>query len=168
MPTLGEDVRSYRRALEDGSAARAYKGILAFVSQLQTRMLERFPACAAGAFYPGYLDMTDFALTPPELRERKLKLAVVYLHAENRFELWLAANNRALQAEAAEQLFKLPLGGYEVTRPAPGVDAIIAVVAVAEPDFDRPDELTQAIADAFSSFLRDMTALVSKTALVRR
>lgn len=168
MPTLGQDVQSYRRALEDGSVPRAYKGILSFVSQLQARMLERFPDCSAGAFYPGYLDMTYFALTPPELRECKLKLAVVYLHAENCFELWLAASNRALQAEAVEQLFKLPLGSYEVTRPAPGVDAIIASVAVAGPDFDRPDELTQAIADAFSIFSRDMTALVSKTALVCR
>lgn len=168
MPTLGEDVLSYRRALEDGSVQRAYKGVLSFVSQLQARLLERFPACAAGAFYPGYLDMTYFALTPPELRERKLKLAVVYLHAENRFELWLAANNRALQAEAAEQLAKLPPGGYEVTRPAPGVDAIIAAIAAAEPDFDRLDDLMQTLADAFSVFSRDMTALISKTALMRR
>ena len=168
MPTLGQDVSAYRRALEDGSVSRAYRGILAFVSQLQTRLLERFPACSAGAFYPGYLDMTYFALTPPELRERKLKLAVVYLHAENRFELWLAANNRALQAEAAEQLAKLPLGGYEVTRPAPGVDAIIAAIAVAEPDFDRPDDLIRTLAEAFSVFSRDMAALASKTALMRR
>lgn len=168
MPHLGQDVRAYTRALQDGSIPRAYKGVLAFVSQLQTRLQEQFPDCAAGAFYPGYLDMTYFALTPPELRENKLKLALVYLHAENRFELWLAANNRALQAEAVKRLAGVPLGGYALTQPAPGVDAIIAHVAAAEPDFDRPDDLAKTLAGAFAAFSRDMTELVQKAALARR
>lgn len=168
MPSLGQDVRAYTRALQDGVIPRAYKGVLSFVSQLQSRLLEQFPGCAAGAFYPGYLDMTYFALTPPELRESKLKLALVYLHAENRFELWLAANNRALQAEMAKRLASISLGGYELTQPAPGVDAIIARVAATAPDFDQPDDLAKTLANAFAAFARDMTALFQKTAVVRR
>lgn len=168
MSSLNQDVRAYCRALQDGAVPRAYKGVLSFVSQLQTRLLEQFPDCAAGAFYQGYLDMTYFALTPPELRAGKLKLALVYLHAENRFELWLAANNRALQAETVKRLAGVELGGYALTQPAPGVDAIISRVAAAEPDFDRPDELTRTLAGEFAAFSRDMTALVQKAAAIKK
>jgi len=168
MSSLGQDVRAYTRALQDGADPRAYKGVLSFVSQLQSRLQAQFPDCAAGAFYPGYLDMTYFALTPPELRESKLKIALVYLHAENRFELWLAANNRALQAETVQRLAGIPLGGYALTQPAPGVDAIIAHIADAEPDFDQPDELARTLAGTFAAFSRDMTALFHASASVRR
>lgn len=162
MASLQQAVSRYTASLSDGDPQRAYRAILSYMSSLQTELSGRFPACAGGALYPGYLDMTYFALTPPELREKKLKLALVYLHAEARFELWLAANNRALQAETVKKLSALPLGKYRVTSPAPGVDAIIETIALAEPDFDQPERMTLLLADAFASFAADMRALIGK------
>jgi len=37
------------------------------------------------------MDMTYFAFTPSELKEKKLKIAIVYLHEQNRFDAWLGA-----------------------------------------------------------------------------
>ena len=162
MASLQQAVSRYTVSLSDGELQRAYKAILSCMSSLQTELAERFPACTGGALYQGYLDMTYFALTPPELREKKLKLALVYLHAEARFELWLAANNRALQAETAKKLSALPLGKYRVTTPAPGVDAMIETIALDSPDFDRQDQMTETLSSAFASFAADMLALTSK------
>ena len=162
MASLQQAISRYTASLSGGEVQRAYKGILSYMSSLQTQLAELFPTCAGGALYQGYLDMTYFALTPPELREKKLKIALVYLHAEARFELWLAANNRALQAETAKRLFTLPLGGYRVTAPAPGVDAIIEKIALDSPDFDHEDQMTETLSNAFASFSSDMLALTSK------
>lgn len=162
MASLQQAVDRYTSLLADGELQRAYKGILSYMASLQTQLAERFPDCAGGALYQGYMDMTYFALTPPELRERKLKIALVYLHSERRFELWLAANNRALQAETAKKLSPLPLGKYRVTSPAPGVDAIIETIVLAEPDFDRPELMTEVLVSAFHSFAEDMLTLIRK------
>ena len=162
MTSLQQAVSRYTASLSDGELQRAYKGILTYMSSLQTRLSERFPACAGGALYQGYLDMTYFALTPPELREKKLKIALVYLHAEARFELWLAANNRALQAETAKRLTALPLGNYRLTAPAPGIDAIIEKIALDSPDFDHEDQMTEALASVFASFSADMLKLTNQ------
>ena len=162
MASLQQSFCRYTASLSDGELQRAYKGILTYMSSLQTQLSERFPACAGGALYQGYLDMTYFALTPPELREKKLKIALVYLHSDARFELWLAANNRALQAEAAKRLSALPLGNYHVTAPAPGVDAIIETIALDSPDFDRQDQMTETLSSAFASFAADMLKLAAR------
>ena len=162
MASLQQSFCRYTASLSDGELQRAYKGILTYMSSLQTQLSERFPACAGGALYQGYLDMTYFALTPPELREKKLKIALVYLHSEARFELWLAANNRALQAEAAKRLSALPLGNYHVTAPAPGVDAIIETIALDSPNFDFQDQMTETLSSAFASFAADMLKLAAK------
>ena len=162
MPSLQQAVARYTSALSDGEFQRAYKGILSYMAALQAALTARFPACATGALYQGYLDMTYFALTPPALRDKKLKIALVYLHAEHRFELWLAANNRALQAETAQKLAAVPLGKYRLTNPAPGVDAIIETVATGEPDFDRLDALTETLAQAFEAFSNDLLTLVNR------
>jgi hypothetical protein len=162
MASLQQAIDRYTSLLADGELQRAYKGILSYMASLQTQLTERFPSCAGGALYQGYMDMTYFALTPPELRERKLKIALVYLHVEHRFELWLAANNRALQAETAKVLSAVPLGEYRVTPPAPGVDAVIEKIVLAEPDFDQPERMTNILADAFASFSADMLTLIDK------
>ena len=159
---LRQSVAAYTAALSGGELARAYRGVLSFCSALRTFFARQFAGCAIGTLYPGYLDMTYFALTPPELRNQKLKIAVVYLHAENRFEFWLAAANRAVQTETAERLSHVSCGKYSVTHPAPGVDAIIVWVADDAPDFGRPETLMESLAKKAAVFAGDMTTLVCR------
>ena len=159
---LRQSVAAYTAALSDGELARAYRGVLSFCSALRAFFARRFAGCAIGTLYPGYLDMTYFALTPPDLRDQKLKIAIVYLHAENRFEFWLAAANRTVQAKTAKRLSRVSCGKYSVTHPAPGVDAIIAWVADSAPDFGRPEALMESLAEKAAAFTGDMTALVCR------
>ncbi len=52
---------------------------------------------AVSGLYQGCFDMTYFALFPPALKSRGLKLAIVLDYESFAFEVWLAARNRALQ-----------------------------------------------------------------------
>ena len=105
MGSLNEDIREYTAQLQKGSIQRAYKGIMVFMSELKSALERKYPDYTSSALYYGYMDMTYFAITPPPpLKDKKLKIALVYLHTENRFEYWLAAANRMIQADIIKTL----------------------------------------------------------------
>ena len=162
MISLGDDIREYTNQLRSGQIQRAYRGVLGFMSDLRAHLERQHPEYAVSALYPGYLDMTYFGFTPPVLRDAKLKVAVVYLHEEGRFDLWLGASNRRLQAQFAEVLADRALGQYTLVPSGPGVDAIIAVTAAESPDFDSPDQLRSLLESKVLEFAGDMARLIEQ------
>ena len=94
MQSLNDFVKEYTKQLKKGQIQKAYKGIMKFMSGLKNNMGSNHPEYAASALYFGYMDMTYFAFTPMELKSRNLKIAVVYLHEQNRFEVLLGGSNR--------------------------------------------------------------------------
>ncbi len=157
--TLNDAVRAYTQQLNERPIQQAYRGIMAFMSQLKTRLERTHPDYASSAVYPGYLDMTYFALTPPGLKQRDLKLAVVYLHQECRFEAWLAGANRKVQADYVQLLSRRELGRFSLSHVQPGVDAIIASPLLEQPDFDHPEEMQSQIEATLAEFVRDIITL---------
>lgn len=161
MATLNEQIREYTRQLQDGQIQKAYKGLLTFMSELKTYIEVNHPEYAGGGLYSGYMDMTYFAITPAALKNLKLKIAVVYLHEESKFETWLAANNRPIQADWHVKLSQKSIAPYTLEKLQPGVDAIIAATLTAQPDFDQPEQLKQEIATKVYEFTQDMLALLN-------
>lgn len=156
MGMQNDSIRAYRALLDQGTIRQAYRGIMGFMSGLRNGLEARYPDYAVGALYPGCMDMTFFACTPPELKALQLKVAIVYLHGEGRFEAWLGGGNRKVQAEWIRRLGQLDTGPYRLSRAAPGVDSILESVLEAEPDFDRPDELRNRIEERTMAFIRDV------------
>lgn len=145
MPTLNDAIAEYTAQLQTGQIQIAYKGIMTFMSALKTKLESDHPDYASSGLYFGYMDMTYFAFTPLELKRRNLKIAIVYLHQENRFELWLGGGNRKVQAEYIEFFKGIDLGAYRLSQVSPGVDSIIEFIVSEQPDFNDPDELTNTI-----------------------
>ncbi len=157
---LGEHVEEYRRQLEKGSIQKAYRGIMSFMTSLKSQMEAEHPECGASGLYFGYMDMTYFAFTPSVLKDRKLKIAVVYLHEADRFEVWLCGINRKVQANHIELLKGKDLNGYKLSTVASGVDSIIGETIWENPDFDDLDVLKKDIKEKTISFISDMAKLV--------
>lgn len=86
---MNDLIGDYTRLIRDGRIREAFRRILSFMSTLKTRLEKQHPDHAIGALYAGTMDMTCFSFTPPALRQRNLKIVLVYLHGENRFEAWL-------------------------------------------------------------------------------
>ena len=145
MPPLNDCVIEYTQQLSKGKIQKAYKGIMTFMSELKNYMVSKHPEYSASALYFGYMDMTYFAFTPMELKNRSLKIAVVYLHEQNRFEVWLSGSNRGVQAEYIELLNNRDTRGYKVSRVSPGIDSIIEATLIENPNFDFTDSLMQEI-----------------------
>lgn len=162
MLSLNEAVSEYTRQLRSGTVQTAYRGIMRFMSQLKSYLEAEYPEYASSGVYVGYMDMTYFALTPPEYKKRGLKVAVVYLHAENRIELWLAAANKKIQREYHRLLTQKKIGTYALSEIAPGVDAIIASVAVENPDFDHPEAMKKKVMKHVGCFITDITGIITQ------
>lgn len=160
MKQLNDSIREYTKLLQSDLLITAYTGIIKYMSGLRTVFAERHPELFPGTFYPGYMDMTYFALSPSKLKEQKLKIAVVYLHKEARFEAWLSGVNRGVQAEYIERLEGRSLGRLHLSLVSPGVDSILEEVLVADPDFDHPEALTQVLEAKTMAFIEDVLLLV--------
>ena len=164
MGSLGEDIREYNRLLKAGGIKRAYRGIMSFMSCLRDVLATSHPDYSAGSLYQGYMDMTYFSFTPAALGERKLKIAVVYLHEENRLEAWLSGGNRKVQAEYIERLKRLDLGGYKLSIIGPGVDSIVEAVLADKPDFDDEEGLIKVAEDEIMRFSAKIEGILLEAA----
>ena len=56
--SLNQEIQEYRLQLQKGYLQKAYKGIMAFMSELKTMLGKKYPEYIAGALYLGFMDMT--------------------------------------------------------------------------------------------------------------
>lgn len=163
MDSLNNHVREYTNQLSKGQIQKAYKGIMTFMSALRTYLESRYPDYTASTLYFGYMDMTYFAFTPSDLKNRKLKIAIVYLHEQGRFEVWLGGSNRNIQAEYIELMSHKNIGNYKLSQVLPGVDSIIEAPLVEQPDFDEPEELRNQIERKTIAFVKDILPILNES-----
>ena len=156
MDSLYNHIREYKIQLGKGQIQKAYKGIMTFMYSLSTYLENRYSDYTAGALYFGYMDITYFPFTPSDLKKMKLKIAIVYLHEEGRFEVWLGGRNRKIQAEYIELMRFKNNDKYKLLQVLPGVDSIIESILVEKPDFDHPEELKKQIERKTIEFVNDI------------
>lgn len=160
MELLNKDILEYKLQLTKGQIQKAYKGIMTFMSELRSYLENRYPDFSASGLYAGYMDMTYFAMTPADLKVKKLKIAIVYLHEVGNFEVWLAGNNRKIQVEYIDYLSGKNIGNYKLSKVLPGVDSIIETILVEHPDFDHPEDLIVQIERKMINFIEDLSTII--------
>lgn len=160
MDSLNQHIQEYRKQLRKGRIQKAYRGIMSFMLNLRSDFENKYPEHAIGSIYYGYMDMTYFAFTPAELRNKGLKIAIVYLHEKGAFEIWLAANNRKIQADYINIFNNKKVGEYTISVVSPGVDSIVEAALVTRPDFDAPEELKMQIEMGTMSFTKGIISLL--------
>lgn len=161
--TTDSPIAEYTAQLENGQIQKAYRGIMDFMGRLRTSLAGRYPDHTVSGVYPGYMDMTYFAFTPAGLKNRQLKIAVVYLHEQGRFEAWLSGANRNVQAEYIAYFTGRDTGGFRLSRVSPGVDSILECVLAEQPDFDSPGQLAALLEEKTLAFIRGVESLLEQS-----
>jgi hypothetical protein len=165
MPTFPDCVVEYRKQLGRDYIQVAYRGLMEFMMELKTHFSRIYPEYEVSSnLYPGYLDMTYFALVPPSLKNRKLKIAIVLVHETASFEVWLAAANRQVQVEYWGLVKDQDWGDFRLTPPGKGVDSILAYDLAINPSFDDLDALTKQIVDGTAKFICRVATFLSSEA----
>jgi len=159
---MNNDVKEYCDQLRKGHIQKAYKGIMTFMSELKSYLERKHSDYSTSSLYMGYMDMTYFAFCPSNIKDKNLKVAVVYLHEDCKFEIWLAAKNRKIQTQYLQLFSQINIGEYTLTKSRPGVDSIIAQPLVKQPDFDHPNELKTLIEERVIGFANDMSFILTQ------
>jgi hypothetical protein len=128
-----------------------------YIMGLKTHFKKQYPDYfVSGSLYFGYMDMTYFSFTPPSLKKRKLKIAVVFLHEAFRFEIWLGGVNKQVQKKYWKLINEYGWDQYNLVSPAKGIDSILENILVENPDFSDLDTLTEKIEGRSLDFIRDV------------
>jgi hypothetical protein len=163
MELLQECLNEYRRQLEKGAIQQAYRGLMEYIMGLRTHFMKAYPDYfVSGSIYYGYMDMTYFSVIPKSMKDRRLKIAIVFLHEPFRFEVWLSGVNRQVQTQYWELLKGSGWNKYRIVPSGIGVDSILESILVSNPDFNDLDTLTKQIERATLKFIQDVESFFSK------
>ncbi len=157
MQSFYESITEYRTQLKKGVIQNAYRGLMDYFMELRTHFQKKYPDYSiSGSLYFGYMDMTYFALFPPSLKERGLKIAIVFVHEAFRFEVWLAGANKQVQVKYWEMFKESGWDKYPLMPSLKGEDAILTHVLAADPDFRDLDALTAQIERGALDFIAEI------------
>ena len=160
MKTLNQLVQAYTNCLQQGEMQAAYKGILEFIGKLRADFNKKYPYYDTGSIYQGYMDMSYFSLATKPLREKGLKIAIVYLHDKGDFEVWLSARNRETSKRYESSINSILLDKSSVFHDIKNQDAIIECTLTSVPDFENQSLLIDIIEQGVEKFVAAITKLI--------
>lgn len=157
MDSFKESMSEYRRQLEKGAIQRAYRELMDYVMGLRSYFEKKYPDYSvSGSIYFGYMDMTYFSFFPKSLKLRGLKVGVVFVHCTFRFEVWLFAYNKCVQAKYWKLFKESGWNKYRIPPTTKGVDSILEGILIENPDFSDLDTLTLQIERGTLQFINDV------------
>jgi hypothetical protein len=163
MESFHEYIDEYRKQLGMGKIQEAYRGLMEYVMALRTYFKNKYPDyVVSGSIYYGYMDMTYFSFFPKSLKNRNLKIAIVFVHDAFRFEVWLAGFNKQVQAKYWKLFKESNWDKYRIVSSTEGVDSIVEHILVDNPDFKDLDALTKQIERETLKFIKDVESFLSK------
>lgn len=160
MKSLNLLIRDYTYSLQLGELQVAYKGILEFIGKLRADFIKKYPFYDIGSVYQGYMDMSYFSLSTKLLKDKGLKVAVVYLHEKGDFEVWLSARNREISKQYESLKNRIIPDGLAVFHDDNNQDAIIECVLTSKPDFEDQALLKTIIEQRIEKFISAITSLL--------
>lgn len=163
MADLQSAIQEYTSFLQKGEIQVAYKGIMETMTMLRSNFKSLYPEFPTSSLYFGYMDMTYFAITPPELKREKLKIAIVYLHPSMRFEAWLCGTNKSIQRIFHDRFQSMDIKGYQLSPILPDVDSILETILLQDPDFNDLPSMKEMLQKRLDGFIKDLLKLVAST-----
>lgn len=153
MKTLNELIEEYTHHLKQGEIQVAYKGILEFFGKLRAEFTKKHHHYDVSGIYQGYMDMSYFSLSTKPLKDKGLKIAIVYLHEKGDFEVWLSGRNRDIAKSYASIFSSKILGDMKVFHDINNQDAIIECILTSSPNFNDQSSLMDTIDQGVEKFV---------------
>lgn len=156
MKTLNKLIEEYTQQLRLGEIQIAYKGLLEFMGKLRAAFIKKYPYYDVSNIYQGYLDMSYFSLSTKPLKDKGLKIAIVYLHEKGYFEVWLSARNRDI-AKSYKSILDSLSDEINVFHDNNNQDAIVECILTPTPNFEEQAQLINTIDQGVEKFVSEIT-----------
>jgi hypothetical protein len=155
-------MNEYKIQMKKGVIQEAYRGLMDFILNLRTYFMKKYPDFyVSSSIYYGYMDMTYFSFFPKSLKQRKLKVGIVFIHDTCKFEVWLFGYNKQIQSKYWKMIKEKNWNKYKIVPTIKGYDSIIENVLVENPDFSDLDALTKIIEKGTLDFIKDVENFLS-------
>lgn len=162
MENFQEQMHEYGKQMQKGTIQKAYSGLMKYILALRTHFKTKYPDYfVSGDIYTGYMDMTYFSFSPRTLKDRNLKIAIVFIHDTCRFEAWLAGYNKKVQSEYWKLFKESNWNKYPLVPTTEGVDSIMESIIVDDPNFGDLPTLTKQIEAGTLNFIKDVESFLS-------
>lgn len=163
MKSFDECMKEYQKQLKEGYIQQAYQGLMKYFNGLRLYFSKNYPAdSVSSTVYYGHMDMTYFAFFPSFLKTRKLKIAIVFLHEQFRFEVWLCGSNKKVQTKFWNLFKDKNLKKYRLPSSPKDADSILEYVIDESPDFSDLEKLTTQIERKTITFVKDVKHFLPK------
>jgi len=156
MESFNRYMEDYRKEMKKGVIKEAYKGLMEYIMDLRTHFKNNYPDYFVSGLYYGYMDMTYFSFSPDSLKDRKLKIAIVFIHDTVRFEVWLSGQNKEIQRKYWKLFKDKNWNKYKIVPTIEDYDSIVEHVLVSNPDFSDLEALTKKIEEGTLKFIGDV------------
>ncbi|GJQ33913.1 MAG: hypothetical protein HBSAPP04_27520 [Ignavibacteriaceae bacterium] len=138
MKSLQENMIEYRKQLAKGAIQKAYQGLMQYMLSLKNHFSTQYPEfSASGSLYAGYMDMTYFSVFPKSLKDRELKIAIVFVYDLFRFEVWLSGRNQQVMSNYWKIIKDRAWDKYKLADQGKWADSILEHVLVENPEIGR-------------------------------
>ena len=139
---INQEVEKYQKIIREYSMSTTYKFLLAYMNKLQKEFNNELSHIfSVNKVLNGYLDYTYFYFTNEFLKDRKLKLAIVYNHQENCFNLWLLGTIKQSQINYWNKFKNTEWNNEESMSPW----YVLSVDLISKPNFLEIEKLTELI-----------------------
>jgi hypothetical protein len=165
MKSLQENMLEYRKQLKKGAIQKAYQGLMEYMMSLKNHFRNRHPDYSvSGSIYYGYMDMTYFSVFPSSLKDRDLKIAIVFVYDSFRFEVWLSGRNQQVLAKYWKIFKESGWDRYKIAAQGKWADSILEHILVDNPDFSDLEALTKQIDQGTLKFIKNVESFLTKAA----
>ena len=166
MKSLQENMIEFRKQLEKGAIQKAYLGLMQYMMSLKNHFSNKHPDYSvSGSIYYGYMDMTYFSVVPGSLKERDLKIAIVFVYDTFTFEVWLSGRNQKVMAKYWKLFTDSGWDRYKIATQGKWADSVLEHVLVENPDFSDLAALTRQIERGTLKFIKDVESFLAKAAI---
>jgi len=162
MKLFHDYMYEYKKQIEKGDIKEAYRGLMEYIMNLRNHFKNKYKDFFVSSnIYFGYMDMTYFSFTPKSLKQKKLKIAIVFNHEKFRFEVWLGGYNKQIQLKYWNLFKKREWKKYQIPSTIKNEDSIIEYYLVDNPDFSNLNNLTDQIEKGTLKFINEIKNYLS-------
>ncbi|MCJ7715955.1 MAG: hypothetical protein MUO54_05485 [Anaerolineales bacterium] len=163
MASFEDSMGEYKKQIEKGAIQTAYKGLMEYLLGLKATLKSRHPGFHVSSnIYFGYMDMSYFSFTPKSIKDRKLKIAIVFIHETFDFEIWLGGVNKKIQSIYWKLFNESEWKKYHIVPTTAGVDSIVESTLVNNADFNDLPALSNQIERLSLEFIKDIEQFLLK------
>lgn len=163
MRAFNDNIAEYRAQLEKGAVKEAYRGLMQYFDGLRLHLEQKYPDYfVSSQVHYVFMDYTYFYFFPKQLKQRKLKIALFFVHETFTVQAWLAGYNKTVQAKYWKLFKKTNWKGYRLPATTEGVDSILEYTLVDNADFSDLDALTAQIEKGLLKFIDDIEGFLSR------